>query len=84
MQNVSQNPGTNDGRAYVTKGKVAGAMHKKQPKPSYDAKSEAAQVVNGCNGYSVYSGPAPVSGYSVYSVLIFKYYCCFASMVLLL
>ncbi|KHN01761.1 hypothetical protein glysoja_047719 [Glycine soja] len=64
MHNVSQNPGTNDGRAYVTKGKVAGAMHKKQPKPSYDAKSEAAQVVNGCNGYSVYSGPAPVSGYS--------------------
>ncbi|KAG5001121.1 hypothetical protein AAZX31_08G235800 [Glycine max] len=64
MQNVSQNPGTNDGRAYVTKGKVAGAMHKEQPKPSYDAKSEAAQVVNGCNGYSVYSGPAPISGSS--------------------
>ena len=64
MQNVSQNPGTNDGRAYVTKGKVAGAMHKEQPKPSYDAKSEAAQVVNGCNGYSVYSGPSPVSGSS--------------------
>ncbi|KAG4399489.1 hypothetical protein GLYMA_08G240700v4 [Glycine max] len=63
-ENVSQNPGTNDGRAYVTKGKVAGAMHKEQPKPSYDAKSEAAQVVNGCNGYSVYSGPAPISGSS--------------------
>ncbi|KAG5151293.1 hypothetical protein JHK84_027765 [Glycine max] len=45
----------------------ARAMHKKQLKPSYDAKSEAAQLVNGCNGYSVYSGPAPVSGYSVYS-----------------
>ncbi|KAG4982654.1 hypothetical protein JHK87_027403 [Glycine soja] len=42
----------------------ARAMHKKQLKPSYDAKSEAAQLVNGCNGYSVYSGPAPVSGYS--------------------
>ncbi|KAL5167385.1 Protein IMPAIRED IN BABA-INDUCED STERILITY 1 [Glycine soja] len=64
MQNDSQNAAPDDGRAHVTKGKVAGAMHKEQPKPSYDAKSEAAQVVNGCNGYSVYSGPSPVSGSS--------------------
>ena len=68
----------------LQKGKVVGAMHKKQPKPSYDAKSKVAQVVNGCNRYNVYSGPTLVSGYSVYSVLIFKYYCCFESMVLLL
>ncbi|TKY65136.1 serine/threonine-protein kinase [Spatholobus suberectus] len=62
-ENISQNAGTDDGRVHVTKGKV-GAMHKEQPKPSYDAKSEAVQVVNGCNGNSVYSGPAPVSGSS--------------------
>ena len=38
-------------------------MHKElQPKSSFDAKSEAAKTMNGANGYSVYTGPAPVSG----------------------
>ncbi|XP_020218831.1 protein IMPAIRED IN BABA-INDUCED STERILITY 1 isoform X1 [Cajanus cajan] len=64
MQNISENACTDDGKESVTKGKV-GYMHKEQPKPSHDSKSETAQVVNnGCNGYSVYSGPAPVSGSS--------------------
>lgn len=60
-ENTSQNAVTYDGKAHVKKVKV-GAMHKEKPKPSYDAKSEAAQAANGCNGHSVYTGPAPVSG----------------------
>ncbi|KAL2329923.1 hypothetical protein Fmac_017504 [Flemingia macrophylla] len=64
MQNISESACTNDGKAHVTKGKV-GDIHREQPKPSHDSKSETAQVVNnGCNGYGVYSGPAPVSGSS--------------------
>lgn len=65
MQNISQNAcRDDDGKAHITKGKVGG-MHKEQQKPSYDAKSEASQVMNGCNGYSgAYSGPAPVTGSS--------------------
>lgn len=64
MQNSSQNIGTSDdGRAHVAKVKI-GALHKEQPKASCDAKSEATQVVDGCNGNSLYSGPAPVSASS--------------------
>ncbi|KAJ1421428.1 Serine/threonine-protein kinase, active site [Sesbania bispinosa] len=64
MQNASQNTYRDDGKAHHTKGK-AGAMHKEQQKPLYDAKSEVAQMMNGSsNGYSVYSGPAPVTGSS--------------------
>ncbi|KAK7394456.1 hypothetical protein VNO78_14984 [Psophocarpus tetragonolobus] len=64
IQNISQNAGIDDGRVHVTKGNV-GSMHSEQQKSSDDdTKSEAAQVENGCNGYSVYSGPAPVSGSS--------------------
>jgi len=64
MQNSSQNVCTgDDGRAHVAKVKI-GALHKEQPKLSCDAKFEAAQVVNGCNGNSVYSGPAHVSASS--------------------
>ncbi|KAK7374541.1 hypothetical protein VNO80_07971 [Phaseolus coccineus] len=63
MQNNSQNAGTDDGRAHVAKVKI-GALHKEQPKPSCDENSEAAQVVDGCNGNSLYSGPAPVSASS--------------------
>ncbi|XP_027350818.1 protein IMPAIRED IN BABA-INDUCED STERILITY 1-like isoform X2 [Abrus precatorius] len=62
-ENISQNACTDDGKTRITKGKV-GAMHKEQPKASYDAKSEAAQLMNGSNGFSAYSGPAPVSGSS--------------------
>ncbi|XP_017416125.2 cyclin-dependent kinase C-2 C isoform X1 [Vigna angularis] len=64
MQNSSQNIGTgDDGWAHVAKVKI-GALHKEQPKASCDGKSEAAQVVDGCNGNSVYAGPAPVSASS--------------------
>jgi len=63
MQNNSQNAGTDDGRELVAKVKI-GALHKELPKPSCDAKSEAAQVVDGCRGNSLYSGPAQVSASS--------------------
>lgn len=63
MQNISQNASRDDGKTHPTKGK-GGAMHKEQPKHSFDAKSEAAQMMNGSNGYSVYSGPVPVTGSS--------------------
>ncbi|CAJ1832376.1 unnamed protein product [Sphenostylis stenocarpa] len=53
MQNISQIAGTDDGWPTVAK------VNKEQPKPSCDAKSEAAQLVNGCNGYGVHSGPGP-------------------------
>ncbi|XP_057436037.1 cyclin-dependent kinase C-2 C-like isoform X2 [Lotus japonicus] len=62
-ENTSQNAcRDDDGKAHLTKGKVGG-VHKGQQKSSYNAKSEA-QRVNGSNGYSVYSGPAPVTGSS--------------------
>ncbi|XP_061365995.1 cyclin-dependent kinase C-2 C-like [Gastrolobium bilobum] len=63
MQNISQNTVRDDGKAHIAKVKV-GARHKEQLQPSHHAKSETAQMMNGCNGYSVYSGPAPVSGSS--------------------
>lgn len=65
-ENISQNAcrDNGDGKAYHTKGKV-GAIHKEQHKKLYDTKAEAAQMVNGgYNGYSAYSGPAPVTGSS--------------------
>ncbi|XP_045793768.1 protein IMPAIRED IN BABA-INDUCED STERILITY 1-like isoform X3 [Trifolium pratense] len=64
MQNISQNPRRDDdGKEHQTKGRV-GAMHKEQQRHLYDAKSDNVQRLNGYNGYSVYSGPAPVSGSS--------------------
>ncbi|XP_045793769.1 protein IMPAIRED IN BABA-INDUCED STERILITY 1-like isoform X4 [Trifolium pratense] len=63
-ENISQNPRRDDdGKEHQTKGRV-GAMHKEQQRHLYDAKSDNVQRLNGYNGYSVYSGPAPVSGSS--------------------
>ncbi|KAK7295415.1 hypothetical protein RJT34_18323 [Clitoria ternatea] len=64
MQNVPQNACIGDDKAYATKGEVGGAMHKEQLKPSYDVKSEAAEMISQRNEYTVFSGPAPLSGSS--------------------
>ena len=67
MQNISQNAcRDDDGKSHHTKGK-GGAMHKEQEKHLNDAKSEAAQAINGYNGYSSYSGPVPVTGSSSFT-----------------
>ncbi|GAU19810.1 hypothetical protein TSUD_170350, partial [Trifolium subterraneum] len=64
QKNISQNPRRDDdGKEHYTKGRV-GAVHREQQRHLYDAKSDNVQRMNGYNGYSVYSGPAPVSGSS--------------------